>query len=88
MEMKLFFVTRTKIKKFCLLSPNILLDCRNNPNINDLINDLNINNNPFLEDFSLQIQFYKIVNINIFISPKLKILNIGDLDLIIFKSLC
>ena len=61
---------------------------QNNPNINDLINDLNINNNPFLEDFSLQIQFYKIVNINIFISPKLKILNIGDLDLIIFKSLC
>ena len=84
----LFYITNTKIKKFCLLSPNILLDCRSDPDINDLINDLNINNNPFLEDFSLQMQFYKIVNMYIFISPKLKILNIGDLDFISFKSLC
>ena len=84
----LFYVTNTKIKKFCLLSPNTLIDCRSDPDINYLISDLNINNNPFLEDLSLQMQFYKIVNVNIFISQKLKILNIGELDLISFKSLC
>ena len=84
----LFYVSNTRIKKFCLLSPNNILDCRSDPEINRLINGLNINNNPFIEEFSLQMQFYKIININAFVSPKLKILNIGDLDLISFKSLC
>ena len=84
----LFYVSNTRIKKFCSLSPNTFLDCRNDPEINRLINGLNINNNPLIEEFSIQMQFYKIVNIKVFISPKLKILNIGDLDLISFKSLC
>ena len=84
----LFYVSNTRIKKFCLLSPNTLIDCRSDPEINRLINGLNINNNPFIEELSLQMQFYKIVKINAFVSPKLKILNIGDLDLISFKSLC
>ena len=83
----LYFVTKSKIKKFCLLSPSTEVDCRKNPDINYLINKINVNRNIYLENLSLQMVFYKIDNIQNFISTRLKILNIGDLDLSTLKLL-
>ena len=85
----LFFISKSSIKKFVLLAPNNIIDGRTNPNINDIMNGIKINNNSnnFLENLSLQMQFYKIVNIKNFVSTQLKILNIGDLDLETFKLL-
>ena len=82
------FVSNTKIKNFCILSPSTVIDCRMNPDINNLINSINLNKNTSLEKLSLQMQFYRIENINNFISTNLKILNIGDLDIPTLHLLC
>jgi hypothetical protein len=77
-----------KIVKLCLLSPNSSFNSKLNPNINNIINSINIANAPLLTDLSIQFQFYHILDINNFINTKLKILNIGDLDIDTFKILC
>ena len=84
----LFYLSNSYINKFRLLCPSILIDCRNSPEINDLIDSIDLINKNTLEELSLQMQFYKILNIKNFITPTLKILNIGDLDLLTLKSLC
>ena len=83
----LILVTRSRIKKFCLLSPSTEIDCRMNPDINYLVNEINFNKNNFLENLSIQMIFFKIENIKNFITTRLKILNIGDLDLTTLKLL-
>ena len=83
----LFFASNSRIKNFCVLSPSTVIDCRMSPEINNLINSINLSNNKSLEKLSLQMQFYKIENINNFITTKLKILNIGDLDMPTLKLL-
>ena len=84
----LFYVSNTRIKKFCLISPHTPIDCRTDPEINNLINNINYNNNKSLEELSFHMPFYQIVNINIFITPNLKILNVGDVDILTLKLLC
>ena len=83
----LFYISNSKIKKFCLLSPNTLMDFRVSPDVDDLINSINLGKNRYLEDLSMQMQFYKIDNISNFISTRLKLLNIGDLDIYTLKLL-
>jgi len=83
-----YYLNSTKIKKLCLLSSNTILDNRRNPNINKIIDNININEYSKLTDLSLHFQFYQISNINNFINTRLEILNIGDLDLYTFKILC
>ena len=77
-----------KITKLCLLSPNSSFNSKLNPNINNIINSINITNAPLLTDLSIHFQFYHIKDINNFINTKLIILNIGDLDIYTFKILC
>ena len=84
----LFYVSNTRIKKFCLISPNTPIDCRTDPEINHLINNIDYNNNNSLEELSFHMPFYQIVNINIFITPNLKVLNVGDVDILTLKLLC
>ena len=84
----LFYVSNTRIKKFCLISPNTPIDCRTDPEINHLINNINYNNNNSLEELSFHMPFYQVLNINIFITPNLKILNVGDVDILTLKLLC
>ena len=69
-----------------ILSPNTPIDCRTDPEIKHLINNIDFNNNT-LEELGLHIPFHKIVNINIFMIPNLKILNIGDIDILTLKLL-
>jgi hypothetical protein len=70
------------------LSPNSSFNSKLNPNINNIISSINIANAPLLTDLSIHLQFYHIVDFNNFINIKLKILNIGDLDIDTFKILC
>ena len=83
-----YFFNNIKIKKICILSPRTILDKRQFPIIDQIINGITISNNSLLTDLSLHFQFYQISNINNFINTRLEILNIGDLDLKTFKSLC
>ncbi len=85
----LFYFSNNKvIKKFCLLSPKTIINSKSISNIDNIISSINIDNAPLLTDLSIQFQFYHIENINNFVSTKLKILNIGDLDMDTFKALC
>ena len=77
-----------KIVKLCLLSPNSSFNSKLNPNINNIISSINISNAPLLTHLSIHFQFYHIIDFNNFINTKLKILNIGDLDIDTFKILC
>ena len=83
----LFYISNSKINKFCLLSPNTLMDFRMSPDVGYLIDSINLGKNRHLVDLSLQMQFYKIDNISNFISTRLRLLNIGDLDIYTLKLL-
>ena len=82
-----FYISKNKIKKFCLLSPNTLMDFRMVPVVRNLINIIDLSKNRYLEDLSLQMKFYNIDNISNFISTRLKYLNLGDLDINTLKLL-
>ena len=85
----LFFCLKdSKIQKLCLLSPNILLDNRIIPNINNLLAQINAEDNLLLKNLSLHFQFYQMPNITNFISTRIQILNIGDLDIYTLKIFC
>ena len=86
-NMLIYTLNNSKFKKVCLLSPRTFFDNRKIPNIYNLINNMNINNS-IIKDLSLQFQFHQISNINNFVSTRLEILNIGDLDIFTFKLLC
>lgn len=83
----LYYVSNSRIQQFCLISPNTVIDCRVYPTINNIIKGINFDDNKHLEILSLQVQFYKIEHINNFVNTKLKILNIGDLDISTLKML-
>ena len=78
----------SKLQKLCLLSPNIMLDNRRISNINNLLSQINAEDNFLLKNLSLHFQFYQIPSITNFISTRIKILNIGDLDMYTFKIFC
>ena len=85
----LFLIFNTsKFKKICLLCPKTIFDKRKIPDINNIIDNINIENSLLLKELSLQFQFYNITNINNLISTRLQILNIGDLDIDTFQALC
>ena len=78
----------SKFKKLCILSPNIEIDTRKIPNANNLLNNINVEDNFILKYLSLHFQFYQVSNITNFISERIQVLNIGDLDIYTFKILC
>ena len=81
-----FTLNISKLKKLCLLSPKTILDNRAIPNIDNLLKSINANDCLLLKDLSLHFQFYQISNINNFVNTRLQILNIGDLDMDTFRT--
>ena len=86
----LFFIDNYKcnINKLTILASDIILDQRTLLGKSEIFFDIDINkgkNN--LEELNLQIQFYNIADIKNLISTKLIILNIGNLDMVSFRSL-
>ena len=84
----LYFVSKQKIEKFCLISPYTVINPISNPTINILISSINFANNELVKELTLQMQFYQSSSIVSFLNSKLRILNIGNLDLSSFKVLC
>ena len=69
------------IKVLKILSPYTRFDCRTNPSIEELFEEINYqNNNKKLKKLSLQIQFYNMRNICNLITTNLTFISIGDLD--------
>ena len=83
-----YFSFNTKIKRFCLLSPQCILDSRRIPYINNIIKNININKATNLIDLTLNLQFLQISKIGKLISTRLQVLNIGYLDFETFKKIC
>ena len=54
---------------------------------NEQKNNINRNDSLILKELSFQVQMYQLINIKYIISESLKILNIGDCDIITFKEL-
>ena len=84
----LYFVSNQKIEKFCLISPYTVISPITKPNINNLISSINFHNNKYYKELTLQMQFYQSSSIISFLNSRLRILNIGNLDLSTFKVLC
>ena len=84
----LYYVSKQKIEKFCLISPYTSINPIRNPNINNLISSINLHNNKYYEELTLQMQFYQFSSIKSFLNSRLRILNVGNLDLSTFKFLC
>ena len=77
-----------KIEKAKILCPKLILNNEYYPFINKIFSDINkngLNNN--LKELSIQAQLYKIINIKNILLESLCVLNIGNCDLITFKSL-
>ena len=86
----LFFIDYYKcnINKLTILASDIILEQQTLLGKSEIFSDIDINkgkNN--LEELNLQIQFYNIADIKNLISTKLIILNIGNLDIVSFRSL-
>lgn len=84
----LFFVSKQKIEKFCIFSPYTVIDTVTNPGIDNLINSINFNKNKYYEELTLQMQFFNLESINTLLNGRLRILNLGNLDLFTFKHFC
>ena len=76
------------IKVLKILSPYSRFDCRTNPSIEELFEEIDYQkNNKKLEKLSLQIQFFNMKNICNLITTNLIFISIGDLDEISFVYL-
>jgi len=84
----LFYVSKKKIERFCLISPYTILNSAIQNYINNLLNSINFHRNKYYEELTLQMQFYKIESITSFINTRVRILSIGNLDLYTFNVLC
>jgi len=84
----LYYVSKQRIEKFCLISPYTVINSTTNTSINNLISSINFHNNKYYEELTLQMQFYQSSSIISFLNSRLRILNIGNLDLSTFKILC
>ena len=84
----LFYVSKNKIIKFCLISSSMVLSSETQPNIDNLLNSININKNKKLEEISIQMQFCNIKSITSFINTRLRIINLGNLNFYTFQTLC
>ena len=83
-----FYVSKNKIKKLCIISPYTEFDSCIKPEINELIESINFSRNKLLEELTLQLKFNELESIKCFLNTRLRILNIGNLDLKTFKHLC
>ena len=77
--------TTFQVVKF--LSPGLAFDSRSFPDIEYLLEEINLeNNNKHLQEFHLQIQLYSISNIGSLLSTNLRALTIGEFDVETFTN--
>ena len=69
-----------------LIAPYLKFDNRKFPIIEELLDEIAMENNKKMENFVLQIQMYKVINVQNLISTHLQKLLLGDLDQASFTS--
>ena len=69
-----------------LIAPYLKFDNRKFPIIEELLDEISMENNKKMENFVLQIQMYKVINVQNLISTHLQKLLLGDLDQASFTS--
>ena len=74
----------SNLKTFKIISSNLKFNSNLTPIINDLLNQINYSKNK-IENLSLKLKFYK-CNLNNLINERIKILNLGDLDIYTFNN--
>jgi hypothetical protein len=84
----LFYVSKNNINKFAILSPSTEFNSCIKPEIDEVIKGINFNQKNNLEELAMQVKFYELESINCFITDKLRVLNIGNLDLKTLEYLC
>ena len=77
----------TNVKNLILIAPRIQFDCSTLPELDNILDGIDIYRNKKLERLYLDSQFKKINNIKNIISKSLMILTIGKLDIFTLKSL-
>ena len=80
----IIMVENSKINTLKIVSPNLKFNSNITPIINDILNQINYSENK-IENLSLKLKFYN-CNLNNLINNKLKILNLGDLDIQTFNN--
>ena len=83
-----FYVSKNNINKFSILSPSTEFNSCTKPDIDEIIKGINFEKKNKLEELTIQIKFFELESIKCFITDKLRILNIGNLDLKTFEYLC
>ena len=71
---------KSTIEELIILSTNLIINGNKLIFFDEFLKNINNNNNT-LKSLKIQMKFYNIININKLVSNKLKIINIGDLDL-------
>ena len=84
----LFYVSKNNVNKFAILSPSTEFNSCIKPEIDEVIKGINFNQKNNLEELTIQVKFYDLESINCFITEKLRILNLGNLDLKTLEYLC
>ena len=74
----------SNLNTFKIISSNLKFNSNLTPIINDLLNQINYSKNK-IENLSLKLKFYK-CNLNNLINERIKILNLGDLDIYTFNN--
>ena len=82
-----FYVSKNNINKFSILSPSTEFNSCTKPDIDEIIKGINFEQKNKLEELTIQMKFFEFESINCFITNKLRILNIGNLDLKTFEYL-
>ena len=85
----LLYITKSEsiVQEIILLAPKIQFNYDLYPFIDKALELITPGSNKIITEISFQVQLYKIINIKNIINESLIILNIGDCDLITFKSL-
>ena len=82
-----FYAAKNKITKLALLSPSTKFNSITKPELDEVIKSLDFHQNNKLEELTLQFNFCELESIKYFALPNLKILNIGNLDLLTLEKL-
>ena len=82
-----FYVSKNNINKFSILSPSTEFNSCTKPDIDEIIKGINFEQKNKLEELTIQMKFFEFESINCFITNKLRIINIGNLDLKTFEYL-
>ena len=80
----IIMIENSNLTTFKIISSNLKFNSNLTPIINDLLNRINYNKNK-IENLSLKLKFYK-CNLNNLINERIKILNLGDLDIYTFNN--